>query len=180
MGMPFIGRALDDILSQYNRIVSGGILVEDTTAGRVRLAPGGTPLAFYQLSDYDAERVVRGVALIAELLFAAGARRVWVPFDGVPALEQPDSVRRLFTRSIPKKAMEIMTTHVMGTCRMGGDRARHVCDGWGKVHDADGLWVADASLFPTPTGVNPMETIMALATRNAERILETNAARKAA
>jgi len=180
MGIPFIGPALDEILSQYNRIVSGGILVEDTTAGRVRLAPGGTPLAFYQLSDLDAERVVRGVALIAELLFAAGARRVWVPFDGVPPLDRPDDVRRLFSRSIPKKAMEIMTTHVMGTCRMGGDRARHVCDGWGKVHDADGLWIADASLFPTPIGVNPMETIMALATRNAERILEIKAARKAA
>ena len=30
------------------------------------------------------------------------------------------------------------------------------------VHDADRLMVADASLFPTPIGVNPMETIMAL------------------
>ncbi len=180
MGMPFIGRALDEILGQYNRIVSGGILVEDTTAGRVRLLPGGTPIAFYQLSDWDAERVVRGVALIAELLFAAGARRVWLPFDGAAPLDGPDDVRRLFARAIPKRAMEIMTTHVMGTCRMGGDRARHVCDGWGKVYDAEGLWVADASLFPTPIGVNPMETIMALATRNAERIMEMHHARKAA
>jgi choline dehydrogenase-like flavoprotein len=35
------------------------------------------------------------------------------------------------------------------------------------------LLVADASLFPSPVGVNPMETIMALATRNAERFLES-------
>ena len=31
---------------------------------------------------------------------------------------------------------------------------------------------ADASLFPSPIGVNPMETIMALSTRNAVRILD--------
>jgi choline dehydrogenase-like flavoprotein len=40
------------------------------------------------------------------------------------------------------------------------------------VYDTEGLYVADASLFPSPIGINPMETIMALATRNGERILE--------
>jgi choline dehydrogenase-like flavoprotein len=56
---------------------------------------------------------------------------------------------------------------------MGGDPTRHVCDSYGRVYNTDGLYVADASLFPSPIGINPMETIMALATRNAERILET-------
>ena len=40
--------------------------------------------------------------------------------------------------------------------------------------------ISDASLFPSPIGVNPMETIMALSTRNAERLLETSAWRMAA
>ena len=44
---------------------------------------------------------------------------------------------------------------------------RAVTDDYGFVHDAAGLMVADASLFPTPIGVNPMETIQALATRAA-------------
>jgi len=34
--------------------------------------------------------------------------------------------------------------------------------------------VADASLFPGPIGINPMETIMALATRVAARLLESS------
>ncbi len=38
------------------------------------------------------------------------------------------------------------------------------------VHGVPGLFVADASLFPGPVGVNPMETILALATRNAQRL----------
>ena len=62
--------------------------------------------------------------------------------------------------------------HMMGTARMGVERDRAVTDDFGLVHDADGLVVSDASLFPTPIGVNPMETIMALATRTAAHILD--------
>jgi choline dehydrogenase-like flavoprotein len=47
---------------------------------------------------------------------------------------------------------------------MGGDAARAVCGQDGRVHDRAGLYVADASLLPGPLGVNPQETIMALAT----------------
>jgi choline dehydrogenase-like flavoprotein len=175
MSMSHYGPELDEIIKDYHRIVSAGILVEDTVSGRVRVLPGGLPMAFYELSDFDAERIVRGTSLLCELLFAAGARRIILPFDGVPDLMAPDDVRRLFSRKIPKRNIEVMTVHVMGTARMGGDRTRHVCDSFGKVYDADGLFVADASLFPSPIGVNPMETIMALATRNAEHILSTHA-----
>jgi choline dehydrogenase-like flavoprotein len=83
-----------------------------------------------------------------------------------------DEVRALFSHRIPKSHMEVVTVHVMGTARMGGDRARAVCDGHGLVFDADRLMVADASLFPTPIGVNPAETIHALATRNAHYVIE--------
>jgi choline dehydrogenase-like flavoprotein len=33
--------------------------------------------------------------------------------------------------------------------------------------------VADSSLFPGPIGINPMETVIALAMRNARRLIET-------
>jgi choline dehydrogenase-like flavoprotein len=32
------------------------------------------------------------------------------------------------------------------------------------------VWIGDASAFPTPSGTNPMITIMALAHRTADRI----------
>jgi choline dehydrogenase-like flavoprotein len=169
------GAALGEVMRQYNNIVSAGVLVEDTASGSVRLLPNGRPAAFYNLSERDAQTLVRGTALLSELLFAAGARRVIVPFDGVPDLLTLDDARRLRAQAqkVSPKAMELSTVHVMGTARMGGDPTRHVCDSYGHVYDTDGLYVADASLFPSPIGINPMETIMALATRNAEHILET-------
>jgi choline dehydrogenase-like flavoprotein len=68
--------------------------------------------------------------------------------------------------------MEVLTVHAMGTARMGSDPKRSVVDGWGWLHGLENVQVADASLFPTPIGVNPQITIMALATRNARQWLE--------
>jgi choline dehydrogenase-like flavoprotein len=167
------GRGLAEVMQRYNHVVSAGVLVEDTGSGRVRLLPNGRPAAFYNLSRRDARTLVRGTALLSELLLAAGARRVIVPFDGVADLLAPDDAVRLRTLELPPRAMDLTTVHVMGTARMGGDPTRHVCDSYGRVYDTDGLYVADASLFPSPIGINPMETIMALATRNAERMLES-------
>ena len=53
---------------------------------------------------------------------------------------------------------------------MGEDPATSVTDAWGRVHGEEGLYVADASLFPESSHVNPYLTIMALAERVAETV----------
>ena len=58
----------------------------------------------------------------------------------------------------------------MGTCRMGTDRQTSVAGPWGELHDVSGVWIGDASAFPTSSGTNPMITIMALAHRNVEAV----------
>ena len=179
MTLPLWGQAMDDVLGNYNHILFGGVLVEDTTSGRVRMV-GGSPVPTYNLCDYDAQRLVRGTALLCEMLFGVGATRIILPFEGAPDLHSVDDVRALFRRPIPRQKIEVLTVHLMGTARMGGDRSRHVCDPSGRVYDTDGLWVADASLFPSPIGVNPMETVMTLATRTAERMIEAHAGRAVA
>ncbi len=58
----------------------------------------------------------------------------------------------------------------MGSCRLGTDRRTSVADPYGEVHGVNRLFIADASGFPTPSGVNPMLSVMALAYRVAQRI----------
>jgi choline dehydrogenase-like flavoprotein len=53
---------------------------------------------------------------------------------------------------------------------MHRDPTAGVVDENGKVHAVSGLYVADASVFPLASGVNPMLTIMALAHRTASGI----------
>jgi choline dehydrogenase-like flavoprotein len=65
------------------------------------------------------------------------------------------------------------TAHQMGSCRMGTDANESVADGRGELHDTRGVWIGDASAFPTAPGVNPMVSIQSLAHRTADQILES-------
>lgn len=172
MTLPQHGRALGQILAQYDRMVSSGVLVEDSSTGSVKVAPGGRPVLFYEITEIDVQRIRRGTSLLAQVLFAAGAKQVMMPFLHTPDPMDADQVKRVFREPLRKQDIEMFTVHIMSTCKMGGDPNRSVCDDFGAFRDAAGLVVSDASILPGPLGVNPMETIMALATRNAEHILE--------
>jgi choline dehydrogenase-like flavoprotein len=175
LGLPSYGRELGQVMAGYNHMVTAGCLIEDTGSGRVRNIAGLGVQVFYQINNHDTERVVRGIALAAELMFAAGARRVLLPFDGAPEVRDPAELRELLARPVPAKSIELFTVHLMGTARMSDDPRRGVVDSFGAYHGVPGLFVADASLFPSPIGVNPMETIMALVTRNAQQLIEQRA-----
>jgi choline dehydrogenase-like flavoprotein len=60
--------------------------------------------------------------------------------------------------------------HTMGGCRMGTDPSTSVVDRNLKAHDHPNLYVCDASVFVTPGGAQPSQTIMALATRLARHL----------
>lgn len=63
------------------------------------------------------------------------------------------------------------STHVFGTCRMGTDAATSVVNAFGRAHEIDNLFIADASVFPSSGGgESPALTIQALAIRMADRI----------
>lgn len=171
MSVPHRGAQLGALMDRYNHMVLAGLLCEDTATGQVRTIRG-RPQAFYQLAQRDAATMQRGLQLLSELLFAAGARQVILPFHHATEIASPDEARKLFSKPIPAKNWEVVTVHMMGTAQMGRDRTRAVTDNFGFMHDTDRLLISDASLFPTPIRVNPMETIMALATRAAGHVID--------
>jgi choline dehydrogenase-like flavoprotein len=62
--------------------------------------------------------------------------------------------------------------HPLGTSKMGRDPKTSVVDTSHETHDLPGLYIVDGSTVPGPLGVNPQLTIMAMATRAAEKIAE--------
>ena len=98
-----------------------------------------------------------------------------LPFDGAPEVRSAARAAEALARPVPKASMQVYSIHLMGTARMSEDPRRGVTDSFGAVHGVRGLFVADASLFPGPIGINPMETVIALAMRNARHLLERRA-----
>ena len=65
----------------------------------------------------------------------------------------------------------LFSAHQMGTCRMGSDRTQSVVNENGETWSCQNLFVCDASVFPTSSGVNPMLTTLAIADGIADVVL---------
>jgi choline dehydrogenase-like flavoprotein len=86
-----------------------------------------------------------------------------------------ESLAALATLPYGPNRVGLFSAHVNGTCRIGRDPRTSGCAPDGQRHGVRGLYVADGSLLPTAPGVNPQETIMAVATVVARRIHERHA-----
>ncbi len=62
--------------------------------------------------------------------------------------------------------------HEVGTTRMGDDPATSVTNRYGQLHDAGNVFVADAGTFVSQADKNPTWTILALAWRTSDYIVE--------
>lgn len=172
MSLPYFGARSLEVMRDYNKMLAAGCLVEDTGTGRVSLDPFGEPKMRYDVNDRDFDNLLRGVSLTAEILFASGAREVLLPFDSMERIRSVDEIKKIFQHKPPKDEVECLTVHAMGTTRMGVDKRSSVVDEHGESWDVPGLFVADASVFPGPIGVNPQITIMAFATRAGRFLLD--------
>jgi choline dehydrogenase-like flavoprotein len=157
-------------MARYGHLGSFGALISDESAGRVKAGRGRWPRVTYQLGAPDARKLARAIGLTAEIFFAAGAREVYSGVHSRPVLRSIDEARALQGAALPAVDFEMMAFHPQGTARMGEDARTAVTDSFGRVHGTPGLWVSDASLFPSSCKVNPQITIMALATRVAETV----------
>ncbi len=62
--------------------------------------------------------------------------------------------------------------HEVGGALMGADPKKSVCNAWNQTWDVNNLILSDGTAFPSNADKNPTLTIMALAWRNAEHLIE--------
>jgi choline dehydrogenase-like flavoprotein len=155
----------------YDRIASTGVHLSDRSAGRVGLARDGSLRITYRLTEDDAARLSFGIARAAELFYAAGAREVYPQIAGIPTIPR-DRIADLEASPPAAGALRLEAFHPMGTARMDADPDAGVVATDGAVHGAEGLYVADGSLLPSSIGVNPMMTIIAMASRVARQLAD--------
>jgi choline dehydrogenase-like flavoprotein len=105
------------------------------------------PRINYRLSDNSQAMLDHAVARGKEVLEAAGA-----------------------VDTLVQSPLPFAGWHLMGTACMGTDPAKSVVNGWGRAHDVKNLFIVDGSIFTTSAGVNPTNTIQALALYIADTI----------
>jgi choline dehydrogenase-like flavoprotein len=152
----------------FGHIGSIGVHLSDRSSGRVGLGAEGTIRASYELTREDADRLAFGIARAAEVHFAAGAAEVYPNIARVPVLRPGDLPSFEATRFKPSE-LRLEAFHPMGTARIGAP-GEGACASDGSLHGTEALYVADASLFPTSVGVNPMMTVVAFSKQVSRRI----------
>jgi choline dehydrogenase-like flavoprotein len=170
MSLPFTGTDHRELMLNYQHLSQFGILVSDyRSRGFVRERFGLVEIR-YDLHPEDAARFRRGIELLCECYWAAGARRVYPPLSSVRELADGE-LGRLRGLKVRADDLTLIAFHPLGTARADARPARGVVDGDLRLRGVEGVYVADGSVVPSPIGVNTQETIMALATRLAYHLL---------
>ncbi|MCJ2181802.1 GMC family oxidoreductase N-terminal domain-containing protein [Novosphingobium sp. 1949] len=148
-------------------------LMRPSSRGRITLRspdPLAPPvIAHRQLgSDDDIEQIVEGIA-IARRIMAASPMAAQVTGEvrpGVP-LQAPEALREYV------KLASIPLYHPVGTARMGAsDDLMAVVDADLAVHGVEGLWVADASVFPSLPAGNTNATAIMVGDKGSDHVLK--------
>jgi choline dehydrogenase-like flavoprotein len=155
-----------------------GVLLRDRDGGEVRVGRDGQPVVRYRLSAFDAGHLRAGIEGAAQILEAAGARRIfsshakWVAYDidGTGAARRQRFMAEADAAGYGPGQVILGSFHIMASARMGGSPATSACDPTGQTWDVRDLYVMDGSSFPTASGVNPQISIQAIAHMNARAL----------
>lgn len=155
----------------------GGVVFADPVDGGVRID--------YTLSGHDQRSMLEGVVAAMKIHHVMGAEEIASPVPSLPnwvrqtAPEKDGSltgdlldgdtsfddwIAKLRRLGLPSNtgAAVVVSAHQMGSCRMSSSCLGGVVDEKGLVWGTSNVYVADASVFPTASGVNPMLTTMAI------------------
>jgi len=144
---------------------------EQSPGGQVALRSDGSPVLDYPLTPFVMDGARRALLAMAEIQFAAGARRV-LP---VHELAQPYTgwqQARAALQSLPMKPLltKVVSAHVMGGCGLAGSEKQGVVRADGVHWQIENLSVHDGSLFPTSIGANPQLSIYGVVNRLAQQL----------
>lgn len=161
-------------------------VTRDRDSGRVYPDPVTGALQIeYTPSTFDRGHMLEGVLALCKILHVMGAEEIDPFINGVEPFvragpseelqhldfDSSSTIDPVFAAWLDKAkrlgsvadSVAVTSAHQMGSCRMSATEEEGVVNLQGKVWGVEGLHVADSSVFPSASGVNPMVTVMAIA-----------------
>jgi choline dehydrogenase-like flavoprotein len=179
LAVPSFGREHFETMLQYRNLAGFGVMLVDSVDPNNRVtwkASSGKASIHYALAGSDVERLRFGARRSVEIMFAAGAREVFLASDEpIAALKRPH-----FSTVAQSQAIDLMTfrpyqtllasAHCQASAKMGADPRNSVFNARGEAHNVRNLIGCDSSVFPSSCGANPMIAIMTMARYQGLRI----------
>jgi choline dehydrogenase-like flavoprotein len=161
-------------------------IARDRDTGRIWVDPlTGKPRIEYSPSAFDRAHCLEGAVALAKICYVSGATEIHAAIAGLkpfirnaedaeasraedeadPGVTDPrfrawlEELRRIGNKP---PTGTFACAHQMGSNRMSVREKDGVVDPKGRVWGTEGLYVSDASIFPSASGVNPMITNMAI------------------
>ncbi|MBI2890294.1 MAG: GMC family oxidoreductase [Nitrospirae bacterium] len=166
--VPGVGRFHRELMTNYRYIAAVSPFIHDRTEGEVEPDGEGRPRIAYELTEPDCESLRDSWVKGAEILLAAGARRLLLAMPEGVILEGRDQVARI--RGFDVRKSPLVSVHPQSACRMASDPGRGAVDEGCALFGWEGVYVCDTSLYPDSIGSPPQLTAMALGARLGERL----------
>lgn len=166
VGAPGFGRAHKELARRIKNVWGGGAIVRDSPGpGRVKRGKKGDKVIEYDYDEATKRKIRDALKTMTEILLASGAHEVYFATVEPRLFRTRADIASIDRMPLGPADIAAVSYHPQGTARMGV-----VTDHDGRVKSTDNLYVMDASLFPTPVGVNPQVSVMALSALLARRL----------
>ena len=172
LALPGFGRDHFDLMTNYPNMAGFGIMLIDQVQSRNRVAwdaAAAKPVIDYQLAASDKERLRFGAQTGVEIMFAAGAERVFLTStERLRTLRQPvftnvEQASECSALQFEAYSTLLASAHIQASTKMGSPVSGAFANSRGESYRVRNLMVCDSSSFPTSCGANPMISIMTLA-----------------
>lgn len=150
-------------LGDIKHLTIGAVVYRGRCSGSVRVRRDGSPRPTFWIPKEEAQTVFRGMKLLTDGLFNVGAKSVYL--GRMPGINgevfSKEEANVLLSKKLAGRHLPMTGNHIFCSVRMTSDPKTPVAPD-GSVRGVKGIWVTDASIFPSPTAVNPQATVMAL------------------
>src|SRR5262245_60323921 len=153
------------MMKQFHQTMSITLTLRDDPAkSRIKIKDGRAQLDFRE-SQQDIENLRQCFLLAARGFLAVGARRVFLPLLRPPRIEREADLKQIEKLKFGYDDLLLYSDHTSGGNPYGRNAQCGIVDAQGRLFGSENIYVADSSLFPTASGINPSWTIMALSHR---------------
>ncbi|MEE9543691.1 MAG: GMC family oxidoreductase, partial [Thermodesulfobacteriota bacterium] len=163
-------KTMKERMKDYEKMASVAIILHDKPVGEIKNPDSLLTCLSYEMDEGDKAKLRHAVRTAAEIYLKAGAKEVFTSHESEIIFRSEEDLKKADDCGFEPGEILLASAHPQGGCRISSSRDKGVVDHNGRSHDIEGLFVSDASLYPTSLGVNPQLTTMAMGTKIGEHV----------